>query len=150
MLYSPTSLSIHQAFHTLTSMPKRIWNQVFKNGLGNPLLKMWKDCNCYAIHMAQWKSHMSNWTFCHGIDEQLIELQTGHHSDAIRAYEYPVNNHFYQMSNILQPPLPKCVKATDEKTEESPQAVQTPPLAPIQVSYSPGNDEVCSVTTNIL
>ena len=93
------------------------------------------------------ESHEQLNVFCDGIDEQLIELQTGHHSDAVRAYENPVNSHFHQMSKILQPPLPKCVKATDEKTEESPQAVQ-PPLTNTNTSiflgYSPGNDEVCS------
>ena len=41
------------------------------------------------------------------VDEQLIKLQTGHRSDAVRAYKRPTKSHALQVSNILQPPLPK-------------------------------------------
>ena len=41
------------------------------------------------------------------VDEQLIKLQTGHRSDTVRAYKRPTKSHALQVSNILQPPLPK-------------------------------------------
>ena len=48
--------------------------------------------------------------FEENVDEQFIKLQTGHRSDAVRAYKRPTKSHALQVSNILQPPLPK--KAT--------------------------------------
>ena len=39
--------------------------------------------------------------------EQLIKLQTSHRSDAVRAYKRSTKSHALQVSNILQPPLPK-------------------------------------------
>ena len=45
--------------------------------------------------------------FEENVDEQLIKLQTGHRSDAVRAYKRPTKSHALQVSNILQPPLPK-------------------------------------------
>ena len=45
--------------------------------------------------------------FEENVDEQLIKLQTGHRSDAVCAYKRPTKSHALQVSNILQPPLPK-------------------------------------------
>ena len=45
--------------------------------------------------------------FEENVDEQLIKLQTGHCSDAVNAYKRPTKSHALQVSNILQPPLPK-------------------------------------------
>ena len=46
--------------------------------------------------------------FEENVDEQLIQLQTGPRSDAVRAYKRPtIKSHALQISNILQPPLPK-------------------------------------------
>ena len=45
--------------------------------------------------------------FEENVDEKLIKLQTGHRSDAVRAYKCPIRSHALQVSNILQPPLPK-------------------------------------------
>lgn len=45
--------------------------------------------------------------FEENVDEQLIKQQTGHRSDAVRAYKRPAKSHALQVSNILQPPMPK-------------------------------------------
>ena len=46
-------------------------------------------------------------SFEENVDEQLIKLQTGHHSDAVCAYKCPTKSHTLHVSNILQPPLAK-------------------------------------------
>ena len=46
-------------------------------------------------------------SFEENVDEQLIKLQTGHHSDAVCAYKCPTKSHALHVSNILQPPLAK-------------------------------------------
>ena len=46
-------------------------------------------------------------SFEENVDEQLIKLQSGHRCDAVRAYKRPTKSHALQVSNILQPPLPK-------------------------------------------
>jgi len=44
--------------------------------------------------------------FEENVDEQLIQLQTGSRNDA-RAYKRPTKSHALQISNTLQPSLPK-------------------------------------------
>ena len=39
--------------------------------------------------------------FEENVDEQLIKLQTSHHSDAIHAYKHPTKSHALQVRNIL-------------------------------------------------
>ena len=45
--------------------------------------------------------------FNNNIDEQLIQVQTGHRSTAVRAYKRPGEEHSKMVSRILQPPAPK-------------------------------------------
>ena len=45
--------------------------------------------------------------FRSGVDEQLIKKQTGHRSDAVRAYKTTSSEQDAMVSNILQPPQPK-------------------------------------------
>ena len=39
----------------------------------------------------------ATWLFEENVDEQLIKLQTGHRSDAVRAYKCPTKSHALQV-----------------------------------------------------
>ena len=45
--------------------------------------------------------------FSQNFDEQLIQRQTGHRSDAVRAYKRPSTSHNIAVSDALQPPPSK-------------------------------------------
>ena len=45
--------------------------------------------------------------FHNNFDEQLIMRQTGHRSNAVRAYKRPGIEHDLKISHVLQPPSPK-------------------------------------------
>ena len=56
--------------------------------------------------------------FSNNIDEQLIMKQTGHRSqDAVRKYKRPSAQHDAQVSDILQPPIPKKAVSTSESLD---------------------------------
>ena len=121
---------------------------VGRNTLGSLMQRICKEANfsgTFTGHSG--KVTCATELFRHGVDEQLIQLQTGHRSDAVRAYKCPANTHFHQVSKSLQPPLQKCAKpsaentVTTEKTEDtnrqSPVVVGRSPLAAIQVPAVP-------------
>ena len=60
---------------------------------------------------------------CHSfiIDEQVIMRQTGHRSNAVRAYKRPGVEHDLMVSNILQPPSPKkpLIDENDENKDSN-------------------------------
>ena len=60
---------------------------------------------CFTNHSG--KVTCATHLFEENVDEQLIKLQTGHRSDAVRAYKRPTKSHALQVLNILQPPLSK-------------------------------------------
>lgn len=69
-------------------------------------------------------------------NEQLIYLQTCHHSDAVRAYKQLSDAHFHRISEILQPPPPKLVNVGDgngfrKKKQMSQFMGKCTPLTPI-------------------
>ena len=50
------------------------------------------------------------------VDEQLIMERTGHRSiGAVRTYKRPTSDVQKQVSDLLQPPVPRKVAATDNK-----------------------------------
>ena len=51
------------------------------------------------------------------VDEQLIKRQTGHRSDAVRAYKTPFLEQDVAVSNILQPPPEKLRKEEEPEQE---------------------------------
>ena len=53
-----------------------------------------------------------------GVDEQLIQLQTGHRSDAVKAYKRPSGDHFHTVLEILQPPPQKLVRNVGDENEK--------------------------------
>lgn len=55
--------------------------------------------------------------FENNVDEQLIMRQTGHRSNAVRAYKRPTKEHDRMVSQMLQPPSPKKTIPPSPKTE---------------------------------
>ena len=62
---------------------------------------------CGPVHQPQWEGYCATTLFNENIDEQLIKRQTGHKSDAVRAYKRPCSSHDVAVSDALQPPSAK-------------------------------------------
>ena len=80
-----------------------------------------------AIHQPQQKSYLCYHTFKETIDEQLINRQTGHRSDAVRDYKHPCSSHDVAVSDALQAPSTKHVKT--EHSSEIPSSLNMGPKA---------------------
>ena len=65
----------------------------------------------------------------------MIKLQTGHHSDVVCAYKRPTKLHALQVSNVLQPPLPKKAAKLSEMDIFGGCDHRTPPFIGTQRSH---------------
>ena len=87
------------------------------------------------------------------VDEQLVMERTGHRSTAVRAYKRTSAKLQQEISNILQPPMPKQdVKASEPEVTETVKnpAAETskcsPPKKRLLIKYCSENGETVEIS----
>ena len=88
-----------------------------KNALNNLVKKFCEEAGLQGYFTGHsGKVTCATELFSANVDEQLIQIHTGHRSiDAVRCYKRPAHDHFKNTSKILQPPPAK--KSTNDESE---------------------------------